>query len=72
MINDYQWIAVIDHRISAAVVFFVLMLLLNTGERRRLFPLRAALSLTGMCVCSWLIRYTADVLARSIWIQASM
>ena len=70
MINDYQWIAVIDHRISAAVVFFVLMLLLNTGERRRLFPLRAALSLTGMCVCSWLIRYTADVLARSIWIQA--
>ena len=29
MINDSIWIGVIDHRISASIVFFVLVLLLT-------------------------------------------
>ena len=48
MITNLQWIGEIDHRVSAAVVFFVLLLLLNNGERRRLFPLRAAVSFLVM------------------------
>ena len=70
MISNFAWIGSIDHRISAAVVFFVLMLLLNSGEKQPLFPLRAAASFAVMAAVSWVIRSLADVWAPNIHIQA--
>ena len=70
MFADCQWIRDIDHRISAAIVFFVLALLLNNGEKRRLFSLRAILSLLVMCAVSWGIRYLSDAFARHLYAQA--
>ena len=60
MIHNFAWIGTVDHRISAAVVFFVLMLLLNKGEKRPLFPLRALGVLAAMCLASWLTRSLSD------------
>ena len=60
MISNQLWVGAVDHRISAAIVFFVLMLLLNTGKRRSLFPLRAGAALAVMCLCSWLLRTMSD------------
>ena len=60
MIYDEAWIGAIDHRISAAIVFFVLLLLLNTGRRRPLFPLRALGALAVMCAASWVTRSLSD------------
>lgn len=71
MISDLLWIRDIDHRISAAVVFFVLVLLLNTGERRRLFPLRAAGVFLVMSGAVWGIRSLADVWAPNLTVQAA-
>ncbi len=60
MITDLTWISKIDHRISAGVVFFVLLLLLNRAPKREKFPLRAACVLVLMCAGSWLARFAAD------------
>ena len=40
MITNLSWIGAVDHRISAAIVFFMLLLLLNTGKKRSWFPVR--------------------------------
>ncbi len=61
MISDFFWIREVDHRISAAVVFFSLVLLLNTGKKRTQFPLRAAVMLAVMCLSAWLLRMLSDV-----------
>ena len=71
MITNTAWIGSIDHRVSAAVVFFVLLLLLNTGARRRLFPLRAAGAFLAMFGVSWTIRFLADVWAPNMMVQAA-
>ena len=60
MISNQLWIGAVDHRISAAVLFFILLLLLNTGKKQRLFPLRAGAVLAGMCLSSWLLRSMSD------------
>ncbi len=60
MIDNVSWIGAVDHRISAAIVFFILVMLLNTGSRRRLFPLRAAAALVTMCAVSWTLRLLSD------------
>ena len=70
MISDTIWIGAIDHRISAAVIFFVLALLLNTGEKRKAFPLRAAGSFLAMCFVSWLLRSFSDNAAFSTHARA--
>ena len=61
MITDLAWIGEIDHRISAAVVFFVLLLLLNTAPKKPYFAFRAGCVLALMCLFSWLLRYGSDV-----------
>ena len=66
MIYDNAWVAAVDHRISAAVVFFMLFLLLNIPRRRKGFAARAALALMAMCAASWLARYCADVIFSDI------
>ncbi len=70
MITNVAWIGAVDHRISAAIVFFVLLLLLNTGARRRLFPLRAGAALLTMCAVSWVLRSLSDVWLADARLQA--
>ncbi len=69
MITNLSWIAAVDHRISAAIVFFVMMLLLNTGKKRALFPLRAAAVLLVMCLVSWGLRTLSDERIGNIHLQ---
>ena len=69
MINDTPWIGSIDHRISAAIVFFVLLLLLNSRPRRKRFLLRLSGVLVLMCLASWALRYLSDVLLTNIHLQ---
>ena len=70
MINNLPWIEAVDHRISAALVFFVLLLVLNTGVKRKHFPLRAAVTLAVMCLSSWLMRTLSDRMLESVYLQA--
>ncbi len=70
MITNQAWIGAIDHRISAAILSFALLLLLNTGKKRSPFPLRAAAALAVMCLCSWLLRTLADVWLQDLRLQA--
>ena len=69
MRSNLPWISNVDHRISAAVMFFALMLLLNNGKKRKLFPLRALCTLLVMCGVSWVIRSLADVWAPNLVVQ---
>ncbi len=69
MITDLAWIGEIDHRISAAFVFFVLLLLLNTAPKKNLFSLRAGCILMLMCFFSWLARYGSEVLFTSVYLK---
>ncbi len=62
MSGNAPWVAAVDHRISSAIVFFLLLLLLNTAPKRSRFALKAALSLLAFCAASWAVRYVADVL----------
>lgn len=68
MMKDIWWIRDIDHRISTAVIFFVLLLLVGNRKKRPMYPLRMLISLVAMCTVSWCIRYVVDVhLADVIW-----
>ena len=66
MITDLAWIGQIDHRISASLVYFVLLLLLNTAPKKDRFVLRASGILLLMCLAGWLTRYSTDVLFTDI------
>ena len=70
MISNQLWVWAVDHRISAAIVLFVLMLVLNTGKRRSRFFLRAGVSMVVMCLCSWLLRTLSDEWIRNVYLQA--
>ncbi len=70
MISNQLWVGAVDHRISAAIVLFVLMLLQNTGKKRSYFPVRAGITLIVTCLCSWLLRTMSDVWIENIHIQA--
>ncbi len=70
MITNLSWIGAVDHRISAAIVFFVLLLLLNTGQRRSRFPLRIGVTLAVMCLCSWALRTLSDDRLQNVYLQA--
>ena len=67
--TDTLWIGQIDHRISAAIIFFVLMLLLNTGQKKPYFPVRAVGVLIIMCAASYLARYAADKVFHEIHLR---
>ena len=70
MITDLTWISKVDHRVSAGVVFFVLLLLLNHAPKRQLFWLRAFGIFLLMCVSSWLARFAADEYFAEIHLQS--
>ena len=69
MISNHNWIGAFDHRISAAVVLFVLMLLLNTGARRKPFALRALGVLLAMAGASWVFRSFSDAWLTDVRLQ---
>ena len=70
MITDQWFIRVVDHRISSALIFFILLLLIG-NNKRPLFSIRALVSLVGMCAFSWCIRTVVDVfLVSPVWIGA--
>lgn len=61
MLQDSWWISTIDHRVSTALVFFLLLMLLGNGKRRPQFPLRAIGSFLMLCAVSWITRYGIDL-----------
>lgn len=61
MMTDQWFISEIDHRISTALIFSLLLILMNSKEKRPLFPLRAVASLLFMCFISWGMRYVIDL-----------
>ena len=61
MIKDSWFVQVVDHRISMALIFFLLLMLIGNRKRRTMFPLRLLVSLLVMCAASWFIRTVADV-----------
>ncbi len=68
MMTDRWFISAIDHRISTALIFFLLLLLIGNRKKRPMFPLRALVSLLGMCAASWCIRYVVDAhLIGAVW-----
>ena len=60
MITDLWFIRVIDHRISTALIFFLLLVLMGKKARRPMYPLRLLLSLVTMCFVSWGMRTLVD------------
>ncbi len=60
MIQNRWWILVIDHRISTALIFF-LLLMLNGKKRRARFGLHAGISLALLCSASWAVRMLDEV-----------
>lgn len=68
MMTDCLYISQVDHRISTAVIFSLLLLLLGNKKKRVFFPLRAVCCMFMLCLASWLIRYVIDVkLPGIIW-----
>ena len=69
MMTDRWFISAIDHRISTALIFYLLLMLIGAPQRKKaLFSLRAAVSLVAMCVVSWGIRSVVDVhLTGNVW-----
>ena len=61
MIKDSWFVQVVDHRISMALIFFLLLMLIGNRKRRTMFPLRLLVSLLVMRAASWCIRTVADV-----------
>lgn len=61
MMTDVWFVQEIDHRISTALIFLFILLLTGNRKQRKLYPLRALISLLVMCLTSWCIRYVVDV-----------
>ena len=61
MMTDSWFVQVIDHRISTAIVFFLLLLLTGNRKQRGLFALRLTASLLVMLAVSWCIRTVTEV-----------
>lgn len=61
MMTDRWFISDIDHRISIALIFSLLLILIGNKKKRPMFPLRALVSLVVMCLISWSIRTVTDM-----------
>ncbi len=70
MITDNWWIEQIDHRVSAAIIFSFLLLLLNGGKKRSLFVLRAGVSVLVMMIAGFAVRWCTDVIFTETWLRA--
>ena len=68
MMTDRWFIRNIDHRISTALIFFLLLMLIGNKKKRPMFPLRALVSLVALGTVSWCIRTVVDVhLIGQVW-----
>lgn len=61
MTQSVWWMPAIDFRISAGIVFFLILLLWARGERRGHLALRRLGCLALLCVTSWVTRFVTDV-----------
>ena len=61
MIGDSLFIQLVDHRVSTALIFFLLMVLLNNRKLKQKFGLRALAAFVAMCAVSWTLRTVIDV-----------
>ena len=52
MLHDSWWISTIDHRVSTALVFFLLLLTMGNGHKKPYFPLRILVSFIALCAVS--------------------
>lgn len=66
MMTDSLWVSAVDHRISTALIFFLIMMLMGNKERRPFFALRTTVSLLAMCLVSWTVRYFIDTYLSTI------
>ena len=66
LLQDSWWVETIDHRISTALVFFFLLMLLGNAHRRSHFPLRVIGSFCALCAMSWGTRYCIDACATTL------
>ncbi len=70
MMTDIWYIRAVDHRISTALIFFLLLLLLGDRKKcRSAFPLRAVASLVTLSAASWCIRSAVDVVLAGAVLQ---
>ncbi|MBQ1492768.1 MAG: hypothetical protein IIZ39_12490 [Blautia sp.] len=60
MRTDSWWIQAVDHRISTALIFLFLILLLGNGRRKKAFILRFLITGLLLCVSSWALRFGID------------
>lgn len=49
MLHDSWWISTIDHRVSTALVFFLLLMTMGNGHKKPYFPLRILVSFIALC-----------------------
>ena len=61
MLHDSWGISTIDHRVSTALVFFLLLLTMGNGHKRPYFPMCILISFIALCAVSWLTRYWIDL-----------
>lgn len=70
MMTDNWYVQVVDHRISTALIFFLLLFLLGAKkDRKPMYGLRMLGCLVTMCTASWLIRSAVDVLLTTQFAQ---
>ena len=69
MMTDNAWIQHIDHRISAAVIFFVLLVLLRAPRVRKQYALHLAASFVIMAAASLMIRVVTENMAHSLRLE---
>lgn len=62
MITDCWFVREIDHRISTALIFAFLLVLIGGKAKKPGYPLRVIVSALAMCAVSWCVRYVADTL----------
>ena len=60
MTTDFWYIQMIDHRISIALILFLLLMLMGNMRKKEKFELRAVLSLATFLVVSWGVRTLVD------------
>lgn len=70
MTHGVWWMPAIDFRISAGIVFFLILLLWARGESRGHLALRRVCCLALLCGTSWCTRYVTDVLLVSAPLNA--
>ncbi len=60
MIQDNLWVQTVDHRISTALILFLMLLLLGNKRKRSGFTFRIVGSLFVLSAASWSIRFLID------------